>query len=434
MKSLKFLVLLAALYLAVAYTTSVDGYKAYNVETDYGTFTVLKNSEKCEDLKLIFHTDGKISDAAKTAGKTSLSDEDVANALKSSMSLSDFEKATGLKVANKAHAQTECGQSKGRRRHRLHSSRKIKSKIFDTDSVYITTFVNKHKTPKDKLYNSEDEGLNQYFDTASEVKEYWWDTKGKGAKPTGDAVSKDLGLPNANLAIKAVKLYYRISGVLSKAVVLEGNKRFLAENLYSQKPTLLEAAYWFKWKPNNIQDPADIHHEFLELCLDGGARLIVDRGAREAAQQDTFNTRVRFIYLDSTGGDCSLTSNNWLDKELQDKQFTDKKFKVRDGKVSTGYTLGNLLAYAVSYVDKFRSYNTLANCQHFATNTYNILTESTLDYDSIDLMGNHSDKSGNEPKLPFGLNIEKARRNRRRFHKKQNRRFQKKRNVHRRRA
>ena len=322
MKSLIYLPLLLALCICIAQADGVT-YKAFKLRTDYGNFVVLaaSNSTKCDDLSLVFNTNGDIKKAAKTQGSTVLQSSDVENALVTSLSLKDFQARTTLNIQNVAESTTNCVKA---RRHRLHS-KKNKAKILDTDSVYITTFVNKHLTLKDKLYNSDDEGNNQYFDTASAVKEYWWHAKDKGTgKPSSVSVAKDLGLKNGKAAIKAVKLYYRLSGAISKSVILEGNKRFHGDNLFKQVPTVSEAAYWFVWKPSGVADPADIHHEFLEVCLEDGSRLIVDRGSRETALQDTFNTRVRFILLDSNGGDCSLDGNNWVDKELADKKFTDK--------------------------------------------------------------------------------------------------------------
>ena len=321
MKSIKFLVLLTALLVGLA--SAGDKYKAFNIETDYGTFTALSSGDQvCDNLKIVFHTNKKIREAAKSKGSLEIEEAQLGSALQTSMTLKEFQQTTGLDISSSAKQTTECKQS---RRHRLRLSKKVKkNKAKILDSVYISTFSNKYLVPKEKVDNSEDEGQNQYFDTAPQVKEYSWNPKNsKTDRPSVDKIISNLGLERANLKIKAAKLYYRLSGSIARQVILDGNKRFKGDLLYKETPTVLEAAYWFKWKPSKVKDPADIHHEFIEICLEDGSRLVVDRGSRESPP-DVFNTRVRFIKLDTNGGDCSTSSNNWLDKELLDKQYTDK--------------------------------------------------------------------------------------------------------------
>jgi len=56
--------------------------------------------------------------------------------------------------------------------------------------------------------------------------------------------------------------------------------------------------------------------------------------------------------------------------------------------------LDSVIELAKSYVMLFPVYNTLVNCQHFATNVFNLLTGESEDYMSNLIMGDHSDASG----------------------------------------
>ena len=63
--------------------------------------------------------------------------------------------------------------------------------------------------------------------------------------------------------------------------------------------------------------------------------------------------------------------------------------------------MNKILRIGENFLLKFRIFNALHNCQHFGSDTYDMVTGEKLDFENYELMESHSFYSGLEPKLDW---------------------------------
>jgi hypothetical protein len=139
-----------------------------------------------------------------------------------------------------------------------------------------------------------------------------------------------------------------------------------------------------------------VNHAFLEVCTKSNDnnfyRIFIDRGSRESALSDTWQTRIRYTYLGAATS-CALSSGTWLINEVG-KTDNVAHIVQQHEKDGLNVNFDKLITLGKDYAAKFPVYNTLVNCQHFAYNAYNLVAGTTLDYESHHHMKDHSDASG----------------------------------------
>ena len=113
---------------------------------------------------------------------------------------------------------------------------------------------------------------------------------------------------------------------------------------------------------------------------------------------------VRINYL-GKGDGCALNSTQWRD-------FRDGLCDIggnaslpciyaRASKTRLKVKMDKLLRLVEKFLLKYKVFNTLYNCDHFATNAYDIIANEHEDFQNWEVMGEHSPFSNQKPQIDF---------------------------------
>ena len=250
--------------------------------------------------------------------------------------------------------------------------------------------------------NSKD-GTEQYFDKGKTSKEYSFD---KNPALTLKELNKSFSLFSnvLDLKILAAKLYWRFTANLPKNKAQEEMNDARKNPLHT--PNLWNYFLYMLMKFPFTEEKIEVRHEILEICLKNDVdrktyHFIIDRGAKTFP---IFRSRVRVIYA-GKGDGCQLNSKKWSDAKAGLNGVSKPYLTVRKGAFGLNYSFNKVVKLSTDYLLRYPVYNTLYNCQHFATNIYDLITRQSLDFESWELMEAHSVFSPKDPKLDF-INLE----------------------------
>ena len=216
-------------------------------------------------------------------------------------------------------------------------------------------------------------------------------------------VNYSMNVPGNQIEVQSAKIYSKYAGFLPKKLVIDEIAKSDENKWYTSGPEA--TAIFFKYILSGDTVPADqnpyqIQHEVVEVCarVKTGNPLrdlftkdyrhfLLDRGSH-GALPDIWPTRIRFIYTGKSSN-CDLNDSAWADKRAGTYNASGvqkPQLNLIDSATVSNYNIGNLLDDCYSYFDHFPLYNTLYNCQHFATNLYNKLTKRSSKFFNEDVM------------------------------------------------
>ena len=194
------------------------------------------------------------------------------------------------------------------------------------------------------------------------------------------------------IPIIAVKTYWRNAGYLPYDLIQEemdlANKD--RQHIPDMNHTQLSVLYFVYKVP--IQGKAyQIKHQVTELCMKVNKKdfrhFIIDR-AYNAVFPNVWNSKIRVIYTGAAKS-CDFNDKIWADKRAgtwnDSGVITPQIHNIAQGLVEK-YSLDDLIDDAYFYFQKFPTYNTLYNCQHFGTNLFNKITGEKISFVSDDIM------------------------------------------------
>jgi len=273
--------------------------------------------------------------------------------------------------------------------------------LLSSDSVYLELM------DASEVQGSDDkaDGTEQYFDNAKEIHEY--EFQGLPNLDWQD-LAKGLNLAQNvdDLTVVASKLYWRFM------TYLPTDKIHVEMQEAASNPLHTPSLYWcFLYFVMKIAIPVElkyaIRHEILEVCLrneedQSTYHFIIDRGAKVIPD---FHSQIRIIYS-GKGDGCQLNSSQWGDIKAGFYDTNVPQLTLRKGNDGLSYSFNAIIKLTTDYLISWPKYNTLYNCQHFATNTFNLISDDTLDFESSDIMEAHSVTSlADGTKLAF-LNLQ----------------------------
>ena len=148
------------------------------------------------------------------------------------------------------------------------------------------------------------------------------------------------------------------------------------------------------------------YHGVLEFCVRNDVNnktqhIIMDRVVVRTEKLRIFNSEVNFYY-NGEGDGCGVNSSKWADAK-SGVCFEDIPCLVpRNAVENLQYPMDKVVKAATDFLLNFRIFNFgVFNCQHFATNTWNLITNDTLDFENARQMTVHSKRSGLQPAAPY---------------------------------
>lgn len=270
--------------------------------------------------------------------------------------------------------------------------------IFDQKQVYLAFLDGSHL----KGIENKDDGTSQFFDEASDSKEFEFDQNPN--LKISDLVEFYPFLKNlTDIQISAAKLYWRFTAYLpiDKVQIEMENAR---KNPKTYTPNLWWSfEYMIMKRKVDGDNKIEVRHEILELCLEKKTtketfHFVIDRAAKYLP---IFRSKIRVIYTGSGDG-CNLESKKWSNVRAGFYNTNKPQLTVRESKQNLNYSFMKVLNIGVEYLLNYPVFNTLYNCQHFATNVFDTISSSNLDFESWKIMLAHSIYSPlNGTKLPF---------------------------------
>ena len=223
------------------------------------------------------------------------------------------------------------------------------------------------------------------------------------------------------LEIQAAKLYGKYAGYLPKKLVIDEIAKSNEDQWYTSNPEA--TAIFFKYiiggeKVPLDQEPTQIQHEVVEVCVrvktgnplkdmfsKDYRHFLLDRGSRGQVP-DIWATRLRLIYTGASKN-CNINDVAWADKisgTYNDSGVVKPQLNVVDSAKISDFNMADLMDHAYSYFDHFPLYNTLYNCQHFATNLYNHIARRQTKFLNEDVMLiKYANGTNNSNKLIFNF-------------------------------
>lgn len=213
---------------------------------------------------------------------------------------------------------------------------------------------------------------------------------------------------DATYHIESIKLYMQYANVLRRDLVLMEMEA--ARGHPDHTPSLVNYLIYDKFaKPVPPDQEVKIYHQLVEVCLkndkdDQSHHFLVDRVSKGKIPFQMWNSVVRINYL-GKGDGCALNSKQWAD-------FRDGLCNAggnimlpciyaRASKTGLKVKMDKLLRLAEIFLLKYKVFNTLYNCDHFATNAYDIIANEHEDFQNWEIMGEHSSFSNKQPQIDF---------------------------------
>lgn len=213
---------------------------------------------------------------------------------------------------------------------------------------------------------------------------------------------------NANYSIYSAKLYLQFANKLPRAEVQK--EMAAAKGHPDHKPSLINYLIYDKFaKPVPEDQKVNIFHMLVEVCLtndydNSTHHFLVDRISKAEVPLKMWNSVVRLNYL-GPGDGCALNSTQWADYR---DGLCDAGNNVwvpciwaTANKTGMNVPMNKLLRVVEKFLLKYKVFNTLYNCDHFATDTYDLIANEHVDFVNWEIMGAHSPFSDKEPKIDF---------------------------------
>ena len=214
----------------------------------------------------------------------------------------------------------------------------------------------------------------------------------------------------AEYTIYAAKSYSQWSAWEPIDVIQDENS-MARDDLYHHTPDMFT---YFKYNILHIPFPPwdafVVYHGLLEVCLsndkdDNTYHFLIDRVAEayDSNLDTPFNSMIRITYI-GEGDGCGLDSDKWAHVKDGTCYLLLNPYpclSARSGKINVNYSMNEMIKITTRFLKKFRIFNTLFNCQHFASNAYDMITREKLDFECAEVMQAHAIFSGIDPILPW---------------------------------
>ena len=270
---------------------------------------------------------------------------------------------------------------------------------FNTNQVYL------------KLLNAEGLSGNKgvymdFFQKAPEVYDFISEI-GKPINVKMSDINKVLPRFNdeAEYTIQSMKLYSQFAGFLPRDKIATEMELAREHPLTHQPDIILYLNYDVFNFPIPYNQREEIFHELTEVCLkndkdDQTFHFLIDRLAIAEAPIKFWNSLIRVTYI-GEGDGCDLKSDKWTDVKDGLCDGLRPCLVTRVGKTNVNVSMNKMLQICENYLLKYKLFNTLMNCQHFATQAFDMVTGIDLDFENWSIMGAHSLYSKIEPMLDF---------------------------------
>lgn len=212
---------------------------------------------------------------------------------------------------------------------------------------------------------------------------------------------------NATYIVESAKIYSQYCGELPSSFVPIESTLSL-ENPYKHIfdiITFVEFAFMNTSALPNQKNFIEFH-EVLEFCLKSDAdnetqQVIMDRVVIRTEKLKIFNSQIN-VYYNGLGDGCSVNSTKWADYKSGICYEDIPCLAPRNALQNLNYPMDNVIKIATDFLLNFRIFNWgVFNCQHFATNTWNLITNDTLDFENAKEMTVHAKRSGLQPAAPY---------------------------------
>lgn len=136
-----------------------------------------------------------------------------------------------------------------------------------------------------------------------------------------------------------------------------------------------------------------VKHEVIEVCgtfNSNSYHFIFERDARGGGL-NLWNSKVNIHYIGKSNN-CDLNTDDWANKKGgtfldQDGMLSSQLILMSESKVNN-YSMNKFLNENENFLKRYPKYNLLYNCQHYAINLYNKLTNGHLGFEDQDILGN----------------------------------------------
>ena len=221
-------------------------------------------------------------------------------------------------------------------------------------------------------------------------------------------LNTNLGFFNdqANYTVYSAKIYSQYCGEIPGEVIKAESKLAL-ENPFKHT---IDMVTFLIYDVLNTPVPEDQkvkeYHELLEVCLKNDVdnkthHVVVDRVAIGDGKLKFWNSRINMYYI-GEGDGCELESNQWADVKSGICNVTGQPCLIaRTGKTNLNYNMNKVIKLSTDFLLNYKIFNSVFNCQHFATNAWNAIANDTLDFENWEIMGVHSPFTNLEPKISF---------------------------------
>jgi len=208
----------------------------------------------------------------------------------------------------------------------------------------------------------------------------------------------------AEYTVFSMKLYSQYCGQIPISIA-PAEIELTKENPYTHTLTLLVLKLYFNFSlPGN--ETFSEFHELFEVCIkndqdDKSHHILIDRVAKGQGLIQYWNSLLRVNYI-GEGDGCGLDSDKWTDvKDGSCDGGLTPCLRTRAAKTNMNIKMNKILRIGENFLLKFRIFNALHNCQHFASDTYDMVNGEKLDFENYEMMKSHSFYSGLEPKLDW---------------------------------
>lgn len=220
-------------------------------------------------------------------------------------------------------------------------------------------------------------------------------------------INEKFGIFNdeAEYTVFSMKLYSQYCGQIP-ASIAPAEIELTKEHPYTHTLSLLILKYfYFNFSLPNNQTTSE-YHELFEVCLKNDKdnkthHFLIDRVAKGKGIIEFWNSLIRVNFI-GEGDGCALDSKQWTDsKDGSCDGGLTPCLVSRAQKTNLQYKFDKILRISERFLLKFKLFNAWHNCQHFATDVWDMVHGEKLDFENWEIMEAHSFFSGIEPKLDW---------------------------------
>ena len=209
---------------------------------------------------------------------------------------------------------------------------------------------------------------------------------------------------DANYTIQSAKLYSQYCQQIPEDVIKTESKLAL-ENPFKHTIDLVIILI-YEFMNATVPKKVNEYHELIEVCLRNDLdnqthHVLIDRNAIAKEKLKYWNSKVNMYYI-GEGDGCELESNKWTDVKTGICEDTGHPCLItRTYKKNLNYSMNKMIKLCTNFLLNYRIFNSIFNCQHFATNVWNTIANDTLDFENWEIMGVHSPFTNLEGKISF---------------------------------